>query len=123
MFHRLAQWLMLLLTAPTAPTLLATQPRTTEPPQVISIQALRYAFFAPEIHVKRGAPVILEVTAADVRHGFNLPDFGVRADLSPGKTVRIRLTPNYAGRFVFFCDVFCGEGHDEMSGTLVVEAS
>jgi cytochrome c oxidase subunit 2 len=27
---------------------------------------------------------------------------------------------NKAGTFTFACDVFCGEGHDDMSGTVVV---
>jgi cytochrome c oxidase subunit II len=33
---------------------------------------------------------------------------------------RISLTPDKAGRFAFACDVFCGVGHEEMSGTLIV---
>ena len=32
-----------------------------------------------------------------------------------------RMRPDRAGRFVFLCDNFCGEGHDRMTGFLVVE--
>jgi cytochrome c oxidase subunit II len=32
----------------------------------------------------------------------------------------VRLTLDKAGSFVFLCDVFCGSGHEDMSGTLVV---
>ena len=52
--------------------------------------------------------------------GFNLPDFGVRADIVPGKTTRLRLVPDKLGTFIFLCDVFCGSGHEEMNGKLTV---
>ena len=29
-------------------------------------------------------------------------------------------TPDKAGTFIFLCDVFCGDGHEGMNGTLVV---
>ncbi|HMA09868.1 MAG TPA: cytochrome c oxidase subunit II, partial [Ramlibacter sp.] len=59
-------------------------------------------------------------TAPEVTMGFNLPDFGVRADLVSGKVTRVELTPDKAGSFTFLCDVFCGTGHEDMSGRLVV---
>jgi cytochrome c oxidase subunit 2 len=34
----------------------------------------------------------------------------------------VTLTPDKAGSFTFFCDIFCGDGHEDMEGTLVVEA-
>ena len=52
--------------------------------------------------------------------GFSVPDFGVRADIIPGKVGRLRLTPDKTGTFVFLCDIFCGSGHETMSGTLTV---
>jgi cytochrome c oxidase subunit 2 len=33
---------------------------------------------------------------------------------------KIRFVPDKSGKFTFLCDVFCGEGHEEMSGTLTV---
>jgi cytochrome c oxidase subunit II len=47
-------------------------------------------------------------------------DFGVRAEVKPGEVTRLRITPDKTGKFPFACDVFCGSGHEEMSGTLVV---
>jgi cytochrome c oxidase subunit 2 len=32
----------------------------------------------------------------------------------------LQLTPDKSGTFTFLCDVFCGTGHEEMSGTLIV---
>jgi len=64
--------------------------------------------------------VVLELTAEDIFMGMNIPDFGVRSDIVPGKTMQLALTPDKAGTFTFLCDVFCGDGHEGMSGTLVV---
>ena len=70
--------------------------------------------------MKKGEPLTLELTALDFAHGFSLPDFNVRADLVPGRKVEVTSTPDRAGRFVFLCDNFCGEAHDDMSGYLIV---
>ena len=73
-----------------------------------------------EILVKKNEPVTLQLIAIDFAHGFGLPDFGLRVDLVPGKVVELAVTPDKAGRFHMLCDNFCGEGHDKMSGWLVV---
>jgi cytochrome c oxidase subunit 2 len=88
---------------------------------VIHITAKRFEFTPRTLTLKKGVPVVLEVTALDRVHGFNLPDFGARTDVVPGKVTRIRFTPDKTGEFVFFCDVFCGDGHEQMSGTLTVK--
>jgi cytochrome c oxidase subunit 2 len=67
-----------------------------------------------------GLPVVLELSSLDVVMGFNAPDFGVRADVLPGKTSLVRFAPDRSGRFAFLCDIFCGTGHEEMAGTIVV---
>lgn len=86
----------------------------------IALTAKKFEFSAKEIRLKKGKPVTFALTTSDFVHGFNVPDFNVRADLIPGKTVEITFTPDRAGRFAFLCDNFCGEGHDRMSGFLVV---
>jgi cytochrome c oxidase subunit 2 len=88
--------------------------------RVVRITARKFAFLPREVKLKKGVPVILELTSADVVMGFNAPDFNVRADIVPGQTARVRFTPDKAGTFTFLCDIFCGEGHEGMSGTLVV---
>jgi len=88
---------------------------------VIHITAKKFEFTPRTLTLKKGVPVVLEVTALDRVHGFNLPDFGLRSDVVPGKVTRIRFTPDKTGEFVFFCDVFCGDGHEQMSGTLTVK--
>jgi cytochrome c oxidase subunit 2 len=88
---------------------------------VVHIEAKRFAYAPDSIELKVGEPVILELVALDRTHGFSIPDFGIRTDIPVGQPVRIRIVPQKAGTFVFHCDVFCGSGHEEMAGTLVVK--
>jgi cytochrome c oxidase subunit II len=89
-------------------------------PRTIKVSARRFTFTPSEIALKKGERVVLELTTEDVFMGFNVPDFGVRSDIVPGRTTKMSLTPDKAGTFVFLCDVFCGDGHETMSGRMVV---
>ncbi|HYL19718.1 MAG TPA: cupredoxin domain-containing protein [Burkholderiales bacterium] len=87
---------------------------------VIPMTVKRFEYSLREIRLKKGVPVVLEITSLDVPHGFNLPDFGVRADVVPGMPARVRLVPDKVGTYTFRCDVFCGSGHEDLDGTVVV---
>jgi cytochrome c oxidase subunit II len=91
-------------------------------PQVVKVVAQRFHYTPGEIRVKAGRPVVLEFTSVDFVHGFSMPDLNVRADLPPGVVTRVRLTAQKPGVYEFLCDNFCGEGHEEMHGRLIVEA-
>src|SRR5215471_9524029 len=86
----------------------------------VRVTAKKFEYSPARITVKKGQQVSLELVSEDVHHGFNLPDFKVRADLKPGAITRVTFTPDKSGTFTFACDVFCGSGHEDMSGTLVV---
>jgi cytochrome c oxidase subunit 2 len=89
-------------------------------PRVIKVVAKRFVYVPDRIEVKQGEAVVLEITAPEVPMGFNLPDFGTRADIVPGQVATVRFIADKVGTFTFLCDVFCGQGHEDMSGTLVV---
>lgn len=112
--------LLLLSAALGAATLAAAVRAGSSSEKVIRVTAKKFEFTPSEITVKKGEPLVLELTSADRGHGFYLPDFGVEAKLKPGAITRVSFTPEKAGKFNFACDVFCGSGHEEMSGTLVV---
>ncbi len=90
--------------------------------QVIRITARKFAFLPGEITLKRGVPVVLEFVAPEVVMGFSAPDLKVRTDIIPGQMARLRLVPQQIGTFVFLCDIFCGDGHEGMSGKIHVVA-
>ena len=91
-------------------------------PQVVKVVAQRFHYTPGEIRVKAGRPVVLEFTSLDFVHGFSMPDLNVRADLPPGVVTRVRLTAQKPGVYEFLCDNFCGDGHEEMHGRMIVEA-
>ncbi len=93
-----------------------------ETPAEIRISAKKFEFHPNKVTAKAGQPVLLVLTSEDRIHGFKMPDFGVRTDIVPGQETRVTLLPAKAGSFTFFCDVFCGDGHEDMDGTLVIEA-
>ena len=92
-----------------------------ETPNEISVMARKFDFTPETIKVKVGQPVTLVLTSFDRIHGFKMPEFGIRTDIIPDQETRVTLTPQKTGTFAFFCDVFCGDGHEDMAGTLVVE--
>ena len=88
--------------------------------KVIKITAKKFDFAPSELTVKRGVPVALELTSTDRVHGFSLPDFKLTASIEPGKVTRVTFTPNRTGEFTFSCNIFCGSGHEDMAGRLIV---
>ncbi len=91
-------------------------------PVEIRISAKKFEFNPAKVTAKLGQPVVLVLSSEDRIHGFKMPDFGLRTDIVPGQETRVALTPDKAGSFAFLCDVFCGDGHEDMEGILVVEA-
>ena len=94
--------------------------KATAKETVIRLTAKRFEYSPSEIKVKKGVPVVIELTSKDRIHGFNIPDFKVRTDVHPNQVTRVRFTPDKTGSFTFACDIYCGSGHEEMSGTLTV---
>lgn len=73
------------------------------------------------ITVHKGDTVVLRVRNLDVPHGFALEEFGVNTTTPPGQVTEVKFVANLEGRFTFFCTVFCGTGHPNHKGTLIVE--
>ena len=91
-----------------------------KPERVVHITAKRFEFAPATIELKLGEPVVLELSTLDRKHGFDSPELGVDAVIEPGKATQVRLVPDKAGTFSFHCSVFCGGGHEDMTGQIVV---
>lgn len=90
--------------------------------QVIKISAKKFEYSPNEIRIKKGVPVVLEFTSLDRVHGFTVPELGgVRATIEPGKVTQVRIVAPKAGTYEFRCDLFCGDGHEGMTGKIIVE--
>jgi cytochrome c oxidase subunit 2 len=90
--------------------------------RVVHVVARKFSYSPDVIELQLGVPVVIELTSADRDHGFSVPELGLRIDVLPGKTARVRVVPQRPGTFDFHCDVFCGSGHEEMAGRIVVSA-
>ncbi len=54
-------------------------------------------------------------------HGSNILGLGLHGVIIPGKTLRIAIPTDKTGDYPFLCDIFCSEGHENMSGIIVIE--
>lgn len=90
-------------------------------PRVIQITARQFEFAPNQITIKKGESVKLELTSADVKHGFYIRALKVDELIEPGKTTEVLLTPQTAGTYPTICDHLCGSGHGNMKMTIVVE--
>lgn len=80
--------------------------------------------FAAEskIVVLKGDRVKIRITSTDVVHGFGLLEYDINKQTPPGETVTVEFVADKEGTFTFFCTVFCGTGHPQHKGTLIVKA-
>jgi len=92
-----------------------------QPEQVVHVTAQKFEFTPDVIRLKLHVPVVIELTSLDRRHGFQAPDFHVDEEIAPGTPTRVHLVPDQEGTFTFHCSVFCGSGHEDMAGQIVVE--
>lgn len=95
----------------------------TDAPRVIEITAKRFTFEPAKVEVAEGERIRLLVKSADGVHGIGIRKFGV-SKLVPrgGKPVTIDFEASAAGTYEILCSEECGDGHDDMKGTLVVIA-
>jgi cytochrome c oxidase subunit 2 len=102
--------------------LTANVARSDAPPAepVIKITAKKWLFSPNWIVLQVGKPVVLELRSLDRKHGFAVPDLGIRVDILPDKPTLVRVVPQKLGRFSVHCHVFCGEGHEDMTGEIEV---
>ena len=103
-----------------------------EPENGVVVEAIGHQFYfsfrypeingevTDEMHLPLGVPVTLNLTSADVIHGFWVPAMRLKNDTVPGLVTTIRFTPRLAGRYPIVCTQFCGALHSEMNKQLLV---
>jgi len=123
--------LFLAATALLAATFEANSLQTTvaaqEPePKVFEVVAKRFEFEPSTIEVTEGDRVRLLVRSADGPHGVEIKELKVKKAVpraKPGDSpVTIEFTASSAGEFPILCSEYCGKGHEDMKGTLIVRA-
>ena len=75
-----------------------------------------------KLTVTKGDTIVLKIRNLDVPHGFGLDEFGINTVTPPAEVTTIKFTASQEGQFTFYCTVFCGTGHPNHKGTLIVQA-
>jgi cytochrome c oxidase subunit 2 len=73
-----------------------------------------------ELHVPVGVPVTVVLKSKDVIHSFFLPNFRMKQDAVPGRTIEGWFEATQTGKFELPCAMLCGFGHSGMKAWLYV---
>lgn len=86
------------------------------------MMAGRYTFF-PELVLKAGQPYRIWMSATDVMHGFALVGGGINYNLQlvPEHAFGVEIKPEEPGSYLVICNEYCGLGHQQMKGRIIVE--
>ena len=87
----------------------------------IRVEAVKYEFNPPIIVVNSGERVRIKLNSADADHGFAIEEIGFDLKGEKGMVTEKEFTAPEPGVYVIKCSVYCGLGHNNMAGTLVVK--
>ena len=79
-----------------------------------------YGIGSGDLYLPVGKQVDLQMTSNDVTHSFFVPEFRLKQDILPGRTVDLRVTPTVIGHYKVSCAQLCGANHAYMIANVVV---
>lgn len=89
--------------------------------RAFELTASRFAFEPAALEVNEGDTVRLTLRSADVTHGFAIKELKVKTAIPKGgEPVTVQFVAAEAGTYEFACSEYCGPGHRDMKGKLVV---
>ncbi|MGJ7513495.1 c-type cytochrome [Pseudomonas baetica] len=74
-----------------------------------------------EVRLPLNKPVKVLLRSKDVLHNFYIPQIRSKMDMVPGMVSYFWFTPTKTGRYEVLCAEFCGVGHYNMRGQMIVE--
>lgn len=83
----------------------------------LDITATNWEFDQAEYTLKAGEEVKIALTSEDGMHGLAIDDLDVNIEGDGEAT----FTPEEPGEYTIYCSLPCGQGHDDMTSTLVVK--
>jgi len=70
--------------------------------------------------VPEDTTLVIRTHSNDVIHAFHAPEIGLKADAVPGQTNHLVTEVNERGTYPLYCAEFCGQGHSQMMGEIIV---
>ena len=86
----------------------------------VYLQAQMWRWY-PVLKLRQGQTYRLHVSSLDIQHGFSLQPMNMNFQILPGYDHVLTVTPTQAGEYLVICNEFCGIGHHQMVGKLIVE--
>ncbi|WP_249871655.1 cupredoxin domain-containing protein [Oceanobacillus saliphilus] len=83
----------------------------------IEINASNFEFDQAEYTVNAGEEVKLSLVNVEGMHGIGIDDLDVSIE-GDGEVV---FTPEEPGEYTIYCNIPCGQGHNDMVSTLIVQ--
>lgn len=83
----------------------------------LTLTATNWKFDQDEIKAKAGDTLKLTFKSDEGMHSVDISDLGI--ELKNNETQEIKL--DKAGTYEFHCNIMCGQGHDNMTGLIIVE--
>ncbi|MFC4427218.1 cytochrome c oxidase subunit II [Deinococcus navajonensis] len=86
------------------------------------VVAKAFAFDPPVLRVPAGRPITFHITSADVMHGYQVEGTNINVNVIPGQVASFTTTFRYTGTRSAVCNEYCGTGHHNMIGRVIIEA-
>jgi cytochrome c oxidase subunit 2 len=74
----------------------------------------------PILELEKGQTYRLHLSSMDYQHGFSLQPTNINIQVHPNYEMVLTLKPTETGDFGIVCNEYCGIGHHEMLGKMIV---
>jgi cytochrome c oxidase subunit II len=95
-------------------------PEVAAPPGDVYLIAHQFAWF-PTLKLRAGETYRLHMSSVDYQHGFSLQPMNMNFQVVPGYDHVLTIKPQAPGEYPIVCNEFCGIGHQNMVGKIIVE--
>ena len=89
----------------------------------VYLMAMRFSYLPRVLRLEKGVPYRFRMMSMDVNHGASIhTGFAAHIMRRPAQImVEMVMTFPNPGEYMMYCTVYCGEGHSQMKGKIIVE--
>lgn len=101
----------------------AAEPAGADEPIDVYLMAMRFSYEPRVLRLERGVRYRFRMMSMDVNHGASIhTGFAGHIMRRPAMVLtEMVMTFSEPGEFMIYCTVYCGAGHDQMKGKIIVE--
>ncbi len=89
----------------------------------VYLMAMQFYYLPNVLRLERGVPYRFRMMSMEVNHGASIhTGFAGHIMRRPARTMsEMVMTFSETGEFMIYCTVYCGVGHSQMKGKIIVE--